>query len=438
MTADTGLQETDLAEARQLLAQGRMADGVRLYEAILERHPQQGEALNAVALWAIRGGNIERGIRLLEQALIAAPQDPLTLHHLAQARQAEGDAPQALKLYRRALLAKPDLFVARLALAHMLEGAGRAQEALPHYFRAITDAQREGRWMSRESTPQALQEVVQHAMRSVNQGRRQLYDQLLQPLRERFGVAALRRVEDCLQVYLGERRPEYPDPRQKPTFLYFPGLPASPYLERTLVPQLESLENSTAAIQQELAALLSGNRGREAVFQTAELESANLAGYRGAPGWNGYYFHRHGVQRPENCAACPQTEAALNRLPLCRVRDHGPETLFSVLTAGTHLLPHRGVTNTRVVGHLALIVPPDCALRVAEREYVWKVGEAVLFDDTYMHEAWNRSAQTRVVLIFDLWNPHLTEVERMALTELIGAIGDFRAAAEIRDAGDTP
>jgi aspartate beta-hydroxylase len=50
----------------------------------------------------------------------------------------------------------------------------------------------------------------------------------------------------------------------------------------------------------------------------------------------------------------------------------------------------------------------------------------VVFDDTYEHEAWNRSAQIRVVLIFDIWNPHLTEVERLAVAELMSRMGDLQ------------
>ena len=53
-----------------------------------------------------------------------------------------------------------------------------------------------------------------------------------------------------------------------------------------------------------------------------------------------------------------------------------------------------------------------------------------MFDDTYEHEAWNRSDQTRVVLIFDLWNPYLTEAERAALTDIVVEIGEFRHASE--------
>ena len=117
-------------------------------------------------------------------------------------------------------------------------------------------------------------------------------------------------------------------------------------------------------------------------------------------------------------------------MPLSRVPGHGPEALFSVFAPGTHLLPHRGVTNTRLVGHLPLVVPADCALRVGDRLHVWREGEVVVFDDTYEHEAWNRSDETRVVLIFDIWNPHLTPAECEALAALVPAIGEFRMAVD--------
>jgi aspartate beta-hydroxylase len=148
-----------------------------------------------------------------------------------------------------------------------------------------------------------------------------------------------------------------------------------------------------------------------------------MRGIGAAPSWNGYYFYRYGVRREDNCTACPLTAAALDALPLSRVPRHGPEVLYSVFTPGTHLLRHRGVTNTRLVGHLPLIIPPDCALSVGGEQHVWQEGRVVVFDDTYEHEAWNRGNQIRVVLIFDIWNPYLTEVEIPAVAELIARMG---------------
>jgi len=74
-------------------------------------------------------------------------------------------------------------------------------------------------------------------------------------------------------------------------------------------------------------------------------------------------------------------------------------------------------------------VPSDCALRVAGQIHSWREGSCVTFDDTFEHEAWNRSPFTRVVLILDSWNPDLTEAERAAVTDLVEAIGDFTRRA---------
>ena len=420
-----------LADARRLLSAGQPALALQRFEEVLARDPDEAEALNAVAVGALRNGQPAQAIALFERRLARAPDDVVALHYLAQAQLAGGDRAAARSSWSALLRRFPDQFVSRLMLAQILEAEGDADAALPHYFRAITDAQRQGRWMSRNSIPRALQAPVEHAMRTVNAGRRRLYDTLLEPLRTQFGRVAMQRVERCLSIYLGEQRAVPADPRQQPTFLFFPGLPTSPFLDRAQVPELEALAAATPAIVEELRGVMGSARGREKVFHAGEVERANLAGTRGeTPEWTGYYFHRAGEAREENRAACPRTTAALDALPLGHVRDHGPETLFSVLSAGTHLLPHRGVTNTRIVGHLPLIVPPDCALRVADVEHRWVVGEPILFDDTYLHEAWNRSDQTRVVLIFDLWNPHLDLAERLAIAQLVAAIGDFRAASE--------
>jgi aspartate beta-hydroxylase len=212
--------------------------------------------------------------------------------------------------------------------------------------------------------------------------------------------------------------------------LLFPGLPTSAYFDRKIFSWLDAFEARTGEIREELERLLPSAAGRERVFTEDVLEAQNLRGSVGAPSWNGYYFYRHGERRSENHESCPQTSDALERLPVVRIREHAPEILFSVFTPGTHLLPHRGVTNTRVVGHLPLIVPEDCALNVGSELHVWQEGRVVVFDDTYEHEAWNRSGKTRVVLIFDLWNPYLTEVERVALADIVVAIGGLREAVD--------
>jgi aspartate beta-hydroxylase len=240
----------------------------------------------------------------------------------------------------------------------------------------------------------------------------------------------LARVARCLRIYLNEEQAISPDPRQQPTFLYFPDLPATPYFDCSTFAWLERFESLSTAIHSELLQLLPTSSGRERVFDGDDIEQQSMRGTNAAPSWNGYYFYRHGERRTSNCLTCPITIGALDTLPLSRIREHSPEVFFSVFSPGTHLLPHRGVTNTRVVGHLPLIVPNDCALKVGGEVHHWQEGKVVVFDDTYEHEAWNYSQHTRVVLIFDLWNPWLSAIECAALAELVAAIGDFRKAVD--------
>jgi aspartate beta-hydroxylase len=49
-------------------------------------------------------------------------------------------------------------------------------------------------------------------------------------------------------------------------------------------------------------------------------------------------------------------------------------------------------------------------------------GKAWVFDDTMEHEAWNRSDQTRVILLFEIWRPELTEEERRLVSSMFEAI----------------
>lgn len=417
-------------DAHTLLQQGRLDEAEQAARKSMQRYPHDVESMNVLALIALRRGQLQEAQQLLQSSISIAPDHALTRHYLGRVHDAAGDVEKAMAAHEAAIKLAPGMFVVRLHYATALERAGQVELAAVQYFRATQDAQAQGRWTSPQTTAPAIRAMVEHAVRMVKATRRAAYAHLLEPLRQQYGTDSLKRVEQCLRIYFREEAPVYPDARQRPTFLYFPGLPAAAYLDRSLFPWLEQLEAQTDAIRQELLQLLSSEAGRERVFTTEAIEQQNLRGLQNPPSWNGYYFYRYGSRRDDNCASCPVTARTLDLLPLSHVREHGPEVLFSVFTAGTHLLPHRGVTNTRLAGHLPLLVPPDCALTVGGEIHEWREGRAVIFDDSYEHEAWNRSRQTRVVLIFDIWNPYLTEVERAAIEQLVPAMGDFRNAAE--------
>jgi aspartyl/asparaginyl beta-hydroxylase (cupin superfamily) len=106
-----------------------------------------------------------------------------------------------------------------------------------------------------------------------------------------------------------------------------------------------------------------------------------------------------------------------------------PSALFSRLAPGARIVPHHGAVNTRLICHLPLIVPPDCgALRVGNYERAWREGEAFVFDDSMEHEAWNPSARERVVLLFDIWRPELTDEERHWVSQMLQAVDAYNSA----------
>jgi len=419
-----------LADARALMAAGRTGEAVSLYLALTESEPSHLEARNALAVIALSRGDLAGARSHLGVALAAAPDDALTLSHLARLQQAEGDASSAIQTYQRLLAQQPQAYAARLAYARLLEDRGDAATALRHYFRAVRHAQSAGRWLSEESTPPALHVAVRRAVALVGQHRRALCLGILDRLGERYGRDALRRAAAFVAVQLGDASYAPPDTRQKPQRFPFPDLPQTPYYDKRRFDGVAELEAQTPAILAELQVILGAAAGREHVFADPRMAETYLSGDRGPAVWDGYYFYRHGQRNEINAAACPQTMAAIDRLPLARVRGHGPEVLFSTLGPGTHLKPHYGVINARVTAHLPLIVPPGCALRVAGEDHHWRVGEVVAFDDTYLHEAWNYSDQTRVVMIFDMWHPDLTEAERLAVREVQEAFSDFGSDAD--------
>ena len=99
--------------------------------------------------------------------------------------------------------------------------------------------------------------------------------------------------------------------------------------------------------------------------------------------------------------------------------------MFSLLKPRTRIPPHTGVTNVRLVTHLPLIIPESCRFRVGNDTREWVPGTAWVFDDTIEHEAVNDSDKLRVVLIFDVWHPHLTPPERTMITALMAGVKAF-------------
>lgn len=234
------------------------------------------------------------------------------------------------------------------------------------------------------------------------------------------GAAGVR-VRAALDLLLG-RSEVY---LQQPSMFYFPGLAQRAFFEREEFAWLPAVEAETAAIREELLAVM-----REGAFDPyvehtpGRPPAANPL--LGDPAWGARYLYRSGAPVEPSC---PATIAALRRAPMPEITGRSPSVLFSLLKPGTHIRPHHGLLNTRLICHLPLIVPADCALRVGAETREWRAGETLIFDDSFEHEAWNRGPETRVVLLFEIWRPELTADERLALTRMFETIDSYNGVA---------
>ena len=147
-----------------------------------------------------------------------------------------------------------------------------------------------------------------------------------------------------------------------------------------------------------------------------------------------FYLWREGVAVTENLARCPRTDAALEAWPACDVPGYSASAVFSILGAKTRIAPHTSVSNTRLIVHLPLIVPPGCGFRVGGERREWQPGKAFVFDDTIEHEAWNESDLPRAVLIFDIWSPFVSEAEREMVRSATVAVSEYYGTRSYREA----
>ncbi len=230
------------------------------------------------------------------------------------------------------------------------------------------------------------------------------------------------RFRASVDLMLGRKRVYLQEPRH----YYFPGLPQIQFYDREPFPWLEGLETAAPAIRAELLALLNDGAAFTPYLATqSDRPFDDGHGMRDNPDWSALYLWRDGAPVEEVVARCPATMAAMETLPLCGIARRTPSILFSRLAAGAKIPPHNGFINTRLIGHLPLITPGQCGFRVGNETREWRDGEAWLFDDTIEHEAWNDSPEDRIILIFDVWRPELSEAERAMVADLFAAVDAY-------------
>jgi aspartate beta-hydroxylase len=377
-------------------------------------------ALQEAANQALRAADPGGAREHFQRAIALAPERLDLWMGLAASQRAVGDGVGALSAVDGALAVEPRFFPALLMKGSLLETLGRASEAAKMYGVAVQLA----------PPPASLNEPTRRALAHGAEVHRTFTDALATALSAETGDLSptlARRAGIFVEAVAGRRRVYHQDPVQ----FHYPGMPAIEFWEREEFPFLGALEACWKDIRAEALA----------VWTEGSPDLTPYVHYPpGAPldqwvelnnslNWSAFHLWKDGLKVEANARQCPATMAALELVDLPYTSSCSPAAMFSILRPRTHIPPHTGVANTRLVLHLPLIVPEGCGFRCGGETRLWREGEAFVFDDTIEHEAWNDSDKPRAVLICDVWNPRLSSAERQLITRVMTTLDRFNGGA---------
>ena len=360
---------------------------------------------------AAAAGNLIEAERFLTEAAKEAPELTLFLK-LAGLQRANGRPETALETVHAALALAPRDFTALLLKASLLDRLGSPTAAQawshalanrptgelpPHLVNVIADAERKiEQW--NDAREALMMAATEDAERRADPEERQRI--------ARFRSNALRRTRHY---------------HSEPTDFHFPGLRELEFHPRKNFPWLDDLEAATQTITGELKAVMAAERAELVPYVQYDkhMPLDQWKALNHSLDWTAIHLLNCGKAVESNARHAPKTMALLAKLPQPTIPGASPNAMFSLLKPKTKIPPHVGVNNARLVCHLPLIVPEGCWFRVGAETRHWRVGEALVFDDTIEHEAMNPTDELRVVLIIDVWHPDLTDVEKEAVGALI-------------------
>ncbi len=180
-------------------------------------------------------------------------------------------------------------------------------------------------------------------------------------------------------------------------------------------PWVSHIEENWTVIREEAERLLEV-QGELANFQDISKDQVEITD---DDRWKTFFIYGYGFEAKLGVQMCPRTAALMLEIP-------GMTTaMFSILSPRKHILDHRGPYKGVLRYHLGLIVPRDaesCRIRVGEDFRHWEEGRSLMFDDTFNHEVWNDTDETRVVLFVDVLRP-LPFPESLINSLIVKAIG---------------
>jgi aspartyl/asparaginyl beta-hydroxylase (cupin superfamily) len=376
------------------------------------------ESLGRDGVAALQRGDGQAARKIFASLVDAGLDGPNVQLLLAQACRLTGDETEEAEALDRLLAREPTNMKGLIMRGDAYRRREDLRAATSFYQAAIAEAQRT------PQLPAGLAAEIERAQRLVAAAGQQYREHLERALAAKgmAGGAAGPRMQEAMAILFGEQVVQL----QQPSIFYFPGLPQKSFYDPADFDWAAGLEAAAPEIKAELLAILDeGIPFRPYVESERDRPYSDFAGLNDDPNWSALYLWRDGRLVEENARRCPTAVAALEKVPMTRMGARTPSVLFSLLRARSRIPPHHGMLNTRLIGHLPLIVPPGCWLRVGNETRQWEEGKLLIFDDSMEHEASNPTEELRIVLLFDIWRPELGREEREAVAAIFEVIDAF-------------
>jgi beta-hydroxylase len=125
-------------------------------------------------------------------------------------------------------------------------------------------------------------------------------------------------------------------------------------------------------------------------------------------GWKRFYLKWYGEPLPSARELCPRTLSLIESIPSINA------AMFTFLPPQSRLGRHRDPFAGSLRYHLGLDTPNSdaCRIYIDGEPYSWRDGEAVLFDETFIHSVENETDESRLILFCDVARPLRTPVMR--------------------------
>jgi len=171
---------------------------------------------------------------------------------------------------------------------------------------------------------------------------------------------------------------------------------ARPYAPLDAFPELAPLAAQWQTIRAEALAL----RAAQRIRASDRYDDVGFNSFF-RRGWKRFYLKWYDDAHPSARELCPATTEILRAIPSVKA------AMFAELPPGGHLRKHRDPYAGSLRYHLGLVTPGDdaCYIEVDGRRYSWRDGEAVVFDETFIHRAENATPHDRIILFCDIERP---------------------------------